>query len=407
MKNKILKYKNLLKIDNKNLIKRYNEALIKVCGFETKLTEFYIDATGYSPEIAEEMSNREYLNLNRTNRLFILLNLKQSELDFLDLHFTSTEYVFKEFLKDNKKELFTLTSISVVYGEFENNIMSIDKIEDILDCSQIEFHIYTPNNIIEKSKELNEKINKFISNPQITYDCNQDLEEIIELSYKTGDSRVNKFEIQNLSYKTNIFYTSHLGGNYIFVTKNEKTIISETEETHYDSHKKIKFINIDDKKEIYKFLTKSNMVNKVEYEDILEKKDILEEVRKSMAFEELAFMGVLNYDIEYDKYDIKKAIKENLNNLSDDYKSLERLMNSINQNKDIEVLNSIFLPYLFNSKTIIDSVNLTINHLISRLTMYNYDFLFFNNRVLFDKRYKEWSDDKKEFVEKKIIKNMN
>ena len=47
---------------NGKLVERYNKCLVKLGFTETKLTSFFIDGIGWSPEIAEEKKDAHYLN---------------------------------------------------------------------------------------------------------------------------------------------------------------------------------------------------------------------------------------------------------------------------------------------------------------------------------------------------------
>ena len=74
-----LMYANLTRVDTPALVERYNRALHHLTGKRTALTEFAIDISGYSPEVADEMGDPHYLNRNGVNRQFILLSTRQSK----------------------------------------------------------------------------------------------------------------------------------------------------------------------------------------------------------------------------------------------------------------------------------------------------------------------------------------
>ena len=68
-----LRFGGLLHIDAAHLVERYNAALTAFGLPATKLTDFYIDASGYSYEVALEMGNAAYLDPKGINRRFIIL----------------------------------------------------------------------------------------------------------------------------------------------------------------------------------------------------------------------------------------------------------------------------------------------------------------------------------------------
>ena len=66
-------YGRLLPIREPHLIARYNKALVAFGLPETKLAEFDIDITGFSPQVAEELGDPDYLDPLKVNRRFIIL----------------------------------------------------------------------------------------------------------------------------------------------------------------------------------------------------------------------------------------------------------------------------------------------------------------------------------------------
>ena len=65
-------FAELFPVDTPAMVARYNEALKKLTGKQTKLTEFMVDISGFAPEIADELEDPFYLNPHGVNRQFIL-----------------------------------------------------------------------------------------------------------------------------------------------------------------------------------------------------------------------------------------------------------------------------------------------------------------------------------------------
>lgn len=57
-----LMFGNLFHVHSPALVERYNRALHHLTGKRTALTDFYIDISGYSPEIGDELQEPLYLN---------------------------------------------------------------------------------------------------------------------------------------------------------------------------------------------------------------------------------------------------------------------------------------------------------------------------------------------------------
>jgi hypothetical protein len=101
-------YRELLVIGSKTLIERYNKALEKLTGKRTSLNLFHIDRSGYSPEIALEFEDNDYLDTFGINKKFIIVSLAQKDLPVIRSHFSSTGEFLKEFIDDNHECILTL-----------------------------------------------------------------------------------------------------------------------------------------------------------------------------------------------------------------------------------------------------------------------------------------------------------
>ena len=129
--NKLI-FGGLLTVDEQHLVERYNKAL-KGFGLKpVKLKSFKIDMTGYSPEVADELDDPEYLDPNGVNRRFIILSPEQSELPVVHTQFSNTEELMLDFFDKNRREIFALTIKDVLYGEIEDNVHRVDNLEDLL-----------------------------------------------------------------------------------------------------------------------------------------------------------------------------------------------------------------------------------------------------------------------------------
>ena len=95
----------LLKIEEPHLIARYNKALDAFGVPQTKLASFEIDRTGFSPQIAEELDDEQYLDPNGVNRRFIILTPAQIELPVVHTAFSNTSQLVYEFMMANARAI--------------------------------------------------------------------------------------------------------------------------------------------------------------------------------------------------------------------------------------------------------------------------------------------------------------
>ncbi|TJW63521.1 MAG: hypothetical protein E5X43_37265, partial [Mesorhizobium sp.] len=94
-------YGRLLTIDEPHLIQRYNKALVAFGLKPTKLKSFEIDRTGFSPDVAEECGDYNYLDPNEINRRFIILTPSQVDLPVVHTAFSNTSQLMFEFMSTN------------------------------------------------------------------------------------------------------------------------------------------------------------------------------------------------------------------------------------------------------------------------------------------------------------------
>ena len=109
-----LMFGNLVEVSSPQLIDRYNRAMQHLCGKQTKLKDFHIDLSGYSPEIGDELGDPLYLNPNGANRQFILLTTAQKEAPLLNIKFSTSRGILTEFIDKNEAQLFALTARDAV-----------------------------------------------------------------------------------------------------------------------------------------------------------------------------------------------------------------------------------------------------------------------------------------------------
>ena len=93
-----LMFGNLIHVQSAALIERYNRALKHLANHQTKLTDFHIDISGYSPEIGDELDDPLYLNHAGVNRQFILLTTDQKNAPLLNAKFSTSREILKEFI---------------------------------------------------------------------------------------------------------------------------------------------------------------------------------------------------------------------------------------------------------------------------------------------------------------------
>ena len=132
-----LMFGNLVHVSSPALVERYNRALEHLTGKTTSLTDFYIDISGYSPEVGHELGDDLYLNHAGVNRQFILLTTAQKTAPLLNAKFSTSRGILRQFIEDNEPALFALTARDAVAGELVNSVYDISHPARLFDLRAI------------------------------------------------------------------------------------------------------------------------------------------------------------------------------------------------------------------------------------------------------------------------------
>ena len=408
-----LKYGNLLLVDSPHLIARYNRALEAICNKTTTLKSFHVDGGGYSPEIAKEFDDKKYLNPYGVNKKIILLSLDQEGLPILDAYFSSTRIMISSFIRDNKEELFALTSRDVVYGELENSTFRIENFVDLLCIKRIIFNINTVSNSIKKGKVLSRLIDKFIYSDSDWHDENT-INDIIELSSVVGDIRRHNIEPKHREYKQTTFFSRHFGGVYVFNHANDENTTEEftviahdrtVKKQVRDCHLPINFIHIDDRKAVIKFLMDHNIIEV--FSDSYFRKNI-ELIREKINFIVLAHMSRASPDDDLspvDDNDIKNYIYEFYDDLPKIFHVLSKTVKLIDNGYSVDLSSipeDVFFYFVRSSNHELKDL---VNQLIAYYTPLDFLSVFMSNKALFYELYEEWPESKKSYIVEYLVRH--
>lgn len=254
-------YGRLLTIDQPHLIERYNKAL-KAFGIKpTELTAFNIDKTGFSPQVAEELGDYDYLDPNGINRRFIILTPSQVSLPVVHTRFSNTDALMYEFYSDNMRVINALTIKDVIYGEIEDNVSVVNDIEDLLSIQQVEFRVLSADDVIGKANELRGLADRLKHTPDAWRDDDM-LNRMVELSKKVGDIRENQMVPEHVVFRHNAYWTSHFEGAYVFVDERMTTVISDPDAPGFRRSRpwQVSYLPIGDYDKVFRFLVSSKRI---------------------------------------------------------------------------------------------------------------------------------------------------
>ena len=254
-------YGRLLRIEEPHLIERYNKAL-KAFGLKpTKLESFEIDRTGFSPQVAEELGDYNYLDPNEVNRRFIILTPAQVDLPVVHTAFSNTSQLVYEFFSGNQRAIDALTIKDVIYGEIEDSVQKVEDIEDLLSINQVEFKVLSAEDVLGKAAELGRLVDRLKREPDAWRDTAM-LETMVELAKVCGDIRENALVPDQVIFRHNAFWTSHFGGISVFVDPDATTVISDPSAPGFRRSRpwQVSYLSIRDADRVYAFLASTGRI---------------------------------------------------------------------------------------------------------------------------------------------------
>ncbi|MGB3455000.1 MAG: DUF6638 family protein [Litorimonas sp.] len=223
-----LMFGNLYEVRSPAMVERYNRALEHLTNRRTQLTEFHIDIAGFSPEVADEFGDPHYLNPHGANQMFILLSTDQKTAPLLDSQFSTSRSILRRYIDDNEAQLFALTAREAVAGELLDSVFKIDAPADLLDINRIEVSADTTQAHVQEAQALSERIDRFMGEPDAWWDDVM-IAEMIELAKRTGNIQRNPVTLDNQVFTQGNYFTSHLGGVYVFRDAETPTVIARAD----------------------------------------------------------------------------------------------------------------------------------------------------------------------------------
>ncbi len=252
----------LMKVAEPYMIERYNQALVGFGLPKTKLASFRVDMVGYSPEVADELGDKLYLDPKAINRRFIILAPEQVHLPVIRTAFSNTGQLMHEFFERNAKVIKVLTIKDVLFGEIEDTVLEAETIEDLLSIEQVEFKVFTANDLTAQAAELRTLVDRLKKEPDSWRDDTM-LNRMVELAKATGDIRQNQIVPDEVIFRHNTFWTGHFGGLYVFIDPKQTTVIGDPSAPGFKRSRpwQVSYIDARDQELVYRFLLETGRVD--------------------------------------------------------------------------------------------------------------------------------------------------
>lgn len=397
-----LMYGSMVQIDQPHLVERYNQALSAFGLAATKRNAFSVDAMGFSPEIAQDLKDDEYLDPLGINRRFIIVSPEQADMPVVNISFSSTPDLMRAFYVENSEAIRNLTLKDVVYGEIEDASYRVDNLDDVLSIKRVRFKLHTHNGLLEKSQQLTGLIETFEAEGDAWQD-DQLLGDIVDLARECGDIRYNRIAPQHMQFDARSFWTRHFDGIYVFHDEDDRVVVigdPKQVKTEEASRPQDRFIAMSDHQAVLDYLTGTGRVESLNLEWFGQSgiMDIRFGIfcRLQMSLQDAELDPSAITDVEVDNW-----VHKNLSRLkkSKAFRQLHELHRGVLNGKQPDTAS-------FDAEMMLMSVRanpdhddwLLVNRFLSEFVPYDFLIRFIVNKQAFYRDYETFSDAHREYA---------
>lgn len=388
-----LMYGNLFHVRSPALVARYNRALQHLTGQTTTLSDFYIDISGFSPEVGEDLGDPLYLNHNGVNRQFILLSAEQQKCPLLDAKFSNSRGILQRFITENEAALFALTARDAVVGELVNSVYSISNPTQLFDLRAITVEADTTMGTVRNAQALAGKVDRFLTDEDAWFD-DVLIAEMIELAGETGDVTRNPVSLKPLRVPQGNFWTAHFGGLYVFQTVEHPAVIG-TDAAPHDVPLRYSFA-LSDRSRIARFFEYNDLV-----EPIIKARGIdgVAILRQKMDFILVATVTAEGVDLAgTTRRDMRMLARRHAQLLPPEFHALAEVVNWAENGGARPRISSDHPAYFYTLRAADSSEADLVNMLLSELSPLDVRQLFICHKRTFYTAYATWPEAKQEYV---------
>lgn len=389
-----LMFGNLIEVASPVLVERYNRALKHLTGKSTQLTDFHIDISGYSPEIGDELQDDLYLNPNGCNRQFILLTTAQKTAPLLNIQFSTSRGILRQFLEANDAQLFALTARDAVAGELQGSVYQVTTPADLFDIRRITVEADTIGGHVADAGKLAGLIERFRAEPDGWRD-DVLIAEMIGLAKKTGDVTRVPISLPKMSFEQANFWTAHFGGLYLFRGVSRPAVIS-TQPRKTLGEMPIPAMDMTRRNEIADWLERNKLVEPIVQARGMDAGAVL---RQKMDFILVDAADMLNLDLgAATRADLRKIAQRLGSALPTEFQGLAALLRWVEGGGDWPKITSEHPAYFYTLRARAHADRDLVNMLLAELAPLDVRQLFITHKELFYKTYATWSDRKRGYV---------
>jgi hypothetical protein len=390
-----LMFGNLVPVESPVLVDRYNRALKHLTGKVTALTEFHIDISGYSPEIGDELDDDLYLNHNGVNRQFILLSTEQKTAPLLNVKFSTSRGILRQFITENETQLFALTARDAVAGELVNSVYAVDTPEKLFDIRKITIEADTTSGTVATAAKLTGLINRFKTERDAWWD-DVLIAEMIGLAQITGDLTRNPVALKAMTFQQDNFWTSHFDGLYLFRSLENPALIASGDKARLGQLPIKTVMDFRDRSAIARFLQSNDLVEPIVEARGVDAAAILHQKMDFIVAEVASVMGEKLEGVT--RRDLRALGRRYANLLPPDWQGLAALARWAEDGGDWPRITSDHPAYFYTLRAKARPDADLVNMLLSELSPLDIRQLFICHKEAFYRAYQGWSEPKRAYV---------
>jgi hypothetical protein len=390
-----LMFGNLVEVSSPALVERYNRALKHLTGKTTQLTDFHIDISGYSPEIGDELQDDLYLNPNGCNRQFILLTTAQKTAPLLNIKFSTSRGILRQFIETNEAQLFALTARDAVAGELQNSVYEVSSPAKLFDIRRITVEADTIGGHVADAGKLATLIERFRQEPDGWRD-DVLIAEMIGLAKKTGDVTRVPIALPKMTFEQANFWTAHFGGLYVFRAVRAPAAISVKPRAEIGKLPIANSFDLTMRNQIADWLVRNDLV-----ESVIEARgmDAAAVLRQKMDFILVDAADALGLDLgSATRTDLRKIAHRLGSALPDEFLGLASLLRWVEGAGDWPEITSAHPSFFYTLRSKAHADRDLVNMLLSELSPLDVRQLYITHKEKFYADYATWSDRKRQYV---------
>ena len=392
-----LMFGNLVHVASPALVERYNRALKHLTGKTTTLTDFYVDISGYSPEVGFELEDPLYLNHAGVNRQFILLSVDQKRAPLLDASFSTSRSVLRHFIDENEPALFALTARDAVAGELVNSVFDISAPADLLNIGSVRVEADTTGGTIALAKRLDAKVETFMTKEDAWFD-DVLIADMVALASETGDVVRNPVHLKTMSFRQSNYWTAPFVGLYLFQGVDHPAVSSTGDRGALDGLPMEHVHDLTQRTQIARFLERNGLVEPIVKARGMDAGAVLRQKMDFILVDALADSGVPLQGRS--RAQMRRLARDHAGQLPEEFHTIAALLRWAEDSGPWPSISSEDPAYFYTLRAADHEDAELINMLLSELSTKDVRQLYICNKPLFYDRYTHWSDTKKDYVVK-------